>query len=168
MGELLAVPVFLADRPDKATDFNDLHQLAGADAVKARIDAATQIVAIHPNDAGATGQLDTWPELQPLIVQIDQQEYPLDALPDVVRCAVQEVAGFVKAPIPLIAQSALTAPSLTIQAHTDVERAEKLSGRAAFSCWPLPIAANVNQAVTAISPRPYATLKNASMKKPSP
>lgn len=36
----LAVPSFPADRPDKATDFNDLHQLAGAGAVKACIDAA--------------------------------------------------------------------------------------------------------------------------------
>ena len=71
---------------------------------------------------------DTWPELQPLIAQIDPQEYPLDALPVAVRLAVEEVAGFVKAPIPLIATSALAALSLAIQAHTDVERAEKLSG----------------------------------------
>jgi len=41
---------------------------------------------------------------------------------------VQEVADFIKAPIPLIATSALAALSLAIQAHTDVERAEKLSG----------------------------------------
>ena len=45
-----------------------------------------------------------------------------------VRCAVQEVPGFVKAPIPLIATSALAAVSLAIQAHNDVQRAEKLSG----------------------------------------
>ena len=70
----------------------------------------------------------TWPELQPLIAQITPEEYPLDALPDSVRCAVQEVAGFVKAPIPLIATSALAALSLAIQAHSDVERADKLSG----------------------------------------
>jgi putative DNA primase/helicase len=41
---------------------------------------------------------------------------------------VQEVADFVKAPIPLIATSALAALSLAIQAHTDVARADKLSG----------------------------------------
>lgn len=128
VGGLVAVPVFPADRSDKATDFNDLHQLAGADAVKACIDAAIESVATHASDAGTTGQIDLWPELQPLIVQIEPQDYPLDALPDAVRCAVQEVAGFVKAPIPLIATSALAALSLAIQAHTDVERAEKLSG----------------------------------------
>lgn len=119
VGGLVAVPSFPAGRPDKATDFNDLHQLAGADAVRGCIEAAALC-----GTAGA----DNWPELQPLIVQIDPQEYPLDALPDAVRCAVQEVAGFVKAPIPLIATSALAALSLAIQAHTDVERAERLSG----------------------------------------
>lgn len=119
VGGLVAVPVFAAGRPDKATDFNDLHQLAGADAVRGCIEAAAA--------CGTAGAGD-WPELQPLIVQIDPQEYPLDALPDAVRCAVQEVAGFVKAPIPLIATSALAALSLAIQAHTDVERAEKLHG----------------------------------------
>ena len=128
VGGLMAVPTFPAGRPDKATDFNDLHQLAGAQAVKACLDAAIESVAAHASDAGATDQIDLWSELQPLIVQIDPQEYPLDALPDAVRCAVQEVADFVKAPIPLIATSALAALSLAIQAHTDVERAEKLSG----------------------------------------
>ena len=69
-----------------------------------------------------------WPELQPLIAKIEAQVYPLDALPDAMRCAVQEVAGFVKAPIPLIASSALAALSLAIQAHVDVQRADKLHG----------------------------------------
>jgi len=43
VGGFLAVPVFPEGRPDKATDFNDLHQIAGADAVKACIDAATSL-----------------------------------------------------------------------------------------------------------------------------
>jgi hypothetical protein len=80
--------------------------------------------------AHESGWIDTlpWPELQPLIQQATPQDYPLGALPDAVRCAVEEVAGFVKAPIPLIATSALAALSLAIQAHTDVQRAEKLEG----------------------------------------
>ncbi len=123
----LAVPIFPADRPDKATDFNDLYQLSGLAAVKAGIDAA-ELIADYASGTGATGQFDPWPELQPLIAQIEPQEYPIDALPAAVRCAVQEVAGFVKAPIPLIATSALAALSLAIQAHTDVERADKLHG----------------------------------------
>jgi hypothetical protein len=77
-----------------------------------------------------SGWIDTlpWPELQALVEQIAPQDYPIDSLPDAVRFAVQEVAGFVKAPIPLIATSALSALSLAIQAHTDVQRAEKLAG----------------------------------------
>ena len=39
-GALLAVPDFGAYRPEKATDFNDLHQCAGLDAVRRCIDAA--------------------------------------------------------------------------------------------------------------------------------
>ncbi len=117
---LVAVPDFGSDRPDKATDFNDLHQMVGSDAVKACIEAAREATA----PAGAT----EWPELQPLVAHIEAQEYPVDSLPAAVRCAVLEVAGFVKAPIPLIATSALAALSLAIQAHTDVQRAEKLHG----------------------------------------
>jgi len=119
VGGLLAVPLFPAGRPDKATDFNDLHQIAGADAVKRCINAAAV-----SDTAGA----DDWPVLQPLITPIDAQDYPIDSLPQAVRCAVLEVAGFVKAPIPLISTSALAALSLAIQAHTDVQRAEKLNG----------------------------------------
>jgi len=120
VGGLLAVPDFGSYRPDGATDFNDLHQIAGADAVRRCIEAAQATSASEPGNG--------WPELQPLIVQIAPEDYPLDALPDTVRGAVQEVAGFVKAPLPLIASSALSALSLAIQAHVDVERAEKLSG----------------------------------------
>ena len=56
------------------------------------------------------------------------EPYPIDALPASVRVAVQEVAGFVKAPVPMIAVSGLAALSLAVQAHHDVERADKLSG----------------------------------------
>ena len=69
-----------------------------------------------------------WPELEPLIAKIDAMPYPVDALPLFVRQAVQEVVDFVKAPVAMIAGAALSALSLAIQAHYDVERAVKLSG----------------------------------------
>ena len=56
------------------------------------------------------------------------EPYPLDALPDTIRAAVEEVQGFTKAPVPLVASSALAALSMAAQAHIDVRRAEKLSG----------------------------------------
>lgn len=112
---VVAVPDFGAHRPNRATDFNDLAQTAGLDAVRRCIEAAQAVPS-------------TWPEPQPLIAQFEPEEYPLDALPPMVRLAVLEVADFVKAPVPLIAASALAALSLAIQAHVDVERAEKLNG----------------------------------------
>lgn len=43
VGGWLAVPRFPPERSDKATDFNDLHQLAGAEAVRAQIEAAARV-----------------------------------------------------------------------------------------------------------------------------
>lgn len=84
------------------------------------------------------GTKNTWPELQPLVVSHDPVEYPLDALPNLIRDAVMEVGAYVKAPIPLLATSALSAISLAIQAHVDVERAPQLVGPS--SCYFLAIA----------------------------
>ena len=49
VGGLVAVPSFPTSengRPDKATDFNDLYLLTGADAVKASIDHAINSIAV--------------------------------------------------------------------------------------------------------------------------
>lgn len=81
--------------------------------IKACIDKATPI---------------SWSEPQPLLAKIVQEPYPVDALPDTIRSAVEEVHGFVKAPISLVASSALATLSLAIQGHVDVQRAEKLQG----------------------------------------
>lgn len=69
-----------------------------------------------------------WPDPQPLSSKVQPEPYPVEALPDTVRRAVEEVAGFVKAPLPLVASSALSALSLALQAHADIKRAEKLTG----------------------------------------
>lgn len=68
--------------------------------------------------------------LKPLHIEskIDPEPYPLDALPDTIRLAVEEVLGFVKAPIPLVVSAALSALSMAVQSHADVARAEKLTG----------------------------------------
>ena len=89
---------------------------------------ATNSGAAPANSTRATGRNDAWPELQPLIAKTEAQEYPLDALPPLIRGAVMEVCGFVKAPVPLVAMSALAALSVAIQAHVDVQRAIKLEG----------------------------------------
>ena len=84
------------------------------------------------NDDAPAGDSDGsgWPDPHPLAAKIEPEPYPLDALPDTIRAAVEEVAGFVKAPAALVASSALAALSLSCQAHIDAKRAEKLHGPA--------------------------------------
>jgi putative DNA primase/helicase len=77
---------------------------------------------------GVSESKPDWPTPQPLTAKIEPESYPLDALPDVIRSAVEEVAGFVKAPFPLVAGSALGALSLAVQAHCNFKRAERLTG----------------------------------------
>ena len=60
VGGVVVVPMFPADRPDKATDFNDMHQLAGGglDAVKICFAGAIESIAGCAIDTGAGGQID--------------------------------------------------------------------------------------------------------------
>ncbi|TSE34147.1 DUF927 domain-containing protein [Tepidimonas taiwanensis] len=61
-GALLAVPRFPADRPDKAKDFNDLHQLAGLQAVAACFEAAQPRADIaFDRQDGVTGVTEVTP-----------------------------------------------------------------------------------------------------------
>lgn len=125
VGGLLAVPDFGHERPPGATDFNDMAAARGMDAVRDAIKNATA-----PDDGGPGNSPagESWPEPQRLAAKVDPEPYPVDALPDAIRAAVEEVQGFTKAPVPLVASSALAALSLAIQAHADAKRAEKLSG----------------------------------------
>lgn len=59
VGGLMVVPSFPADRPDKATDFNDLHQLAGVDAVKSGISYAINSEAACASDTAVIGSFCT-------------------------------------------------------------------------------------------------------------
>jgi putative DNA primase/helicase len=87
--------------------------------------AAASIAAALP----ASEERETkWPDPLPLMAKAMPEPYPLDALPDTVRAAVEEVQAFTKAPSALVVSSALGALSLAIQSHADVKRAEKLAG----------------------------------------
>ena len=146
VGGMVAVPVFSDPRPNGATDFNDLHQAQGEEVVRQQLQATIDTHVACTFDTHAACTIDThvacqnapesidsgdpyqWPKPQDLTAKIEPEPYPLDALPDTIRLAVEEVQGFVKAPVPLVASSALAALSLTIQAHADAKRAEKLHG----------------------------------------
>jgi len=115
-----AIPNFGTDRDADMTDMNDLFILRGAEVVAQAIANASAPVG----DSEGNG----WPDPQPLAAKVEPEPYPLDALPLPIRAAVEEVAGFVKAPVPMVASSALAALSLAIQVHADAKRAEKLHG----------------------------------------
>jgi putative DNA primase/helicase len=70
----------------------------------------------------------SWPPPEPLELPQCSAPYPSEALPDLVRGAVEEVQGFVKAPTPLVAASALGAVSIAVQGQFNVKRAERLTG----------------------------------------
>ena len=110
-----------------AVDWLDAHQNAtGSDilALPCRSDNSSEQGA---NSADTTVTSNWNPPLA-IIAKIAVAPYPVDALPATLRAAVEEVQGFVKAPVPLVAGSALSALSVVIQAHYDVKRAEKLEG----------------------------------------
>jgi putative DNA primase/helicase len=128
-----AIPDFGSDRDPDMTDFNDLAQICGVEAVgRAIANASAPEGAECQADEGNAPVGDSdgngWPDPHPLAAKIEPEPYPLDALPDTIRAVVEEVAGFVKAPVPLVASSALAALSLACQAHIDAKRAEKLHG----------------------------------------
>lgn len=133
VGGKLAIPDFGADRDPDMTDFNDMAVICGLEAVAQVIANATAPArGEHQpgNDDVPAGDSEGngWPDPHPLAAKIEPEPYPLDALPDTIRAAVEEVAGFVKAPAALVASSALAALSLACQAHIDAKRAEKLHG----------------------------------------
>lgn len=74
------------------------------------------------------GIASSWPELLPIGQSVPPEAYPLDALPKLIREAVEEVQQYNQAPTALVATSALTAVSTAIQTRVDVQRSTRLSG----------------------------------------
>jgi len=105
----VAVPNFGEHRPVGATNFNDMAALVGHEAVAKAIDGA--VIADQSDNDG-------WPDPLPLTAKIDPEPYPLDALPETLRAAVEEVRPSPRHR-PLVASSALAALSLAVQAHAD-------------------------------------------------
>jgi putative DNA primase/helicase len=133
VGGKLAIPDFGSDRNPDMTDMNDLFILGGAEAVARAIASASEPAKgehqpEEENAPAGDSEGNGWPDPHPLAAKVEPEPYPLDALPDTILAAVEEVAGFVKAPAALVASSALAALSLACQAHIDAKRAEKLHG----------------------------------------
>lgn len=139
VGGLVAVPHFGPDRPDKATDFNDLMRHLGAESVRQCVASASaasealqgvQAGAMHTDDGeGRAGAYSvSWGDPRPLSVKTGPEPYPLDALPETMRAAVSEALEYYQAPLPVVVASALSVLSVAVQGVADVRRDEKLVG----------------------------------------
>jgi putative DNA primase/helicase len=98
------------------------HDLAAETKGRATLDAHAEKKLVR-DDPGAV-----WPEPDSLSEHLAAEPYPVDALPALLRDAVIEVQGFVLAPIPLVACSALSSLSVAAQGLADVRRDAQLRG----------------------------------------
>lgn len=126
---LLAFPDFGPERPEGASDFNDLHQHRGLSAVLTAVRAAVVpgVGMVGAADRGGWSAID-WSDPEPLTEPLDPFPYPADALPPLLRDAVREAQAFVQAPVALVACSALAALSLAAQGLVNVRRDHQLVG----------------------------------------
>lgn len=105
VGGWLASPVFGTNRPDHATDFNDMAKLSGLDAVKQAIDAAkpveqkTEAVGLLISDSirgGNTNAPPTPPEKLPALPEVLPFDYSY--LPDALRGYVKDISERMQCP----------------------------------------------------------------------
>ncbi len=91
------------------------------------------------SNVGATcSEESIWEPPMSILEDYDNEPYPKDCLPPLIKAAVDEVHAFVQSPYAMLASSAISAISLASQAYFDVQRAEKLEGPC--SCYFLTIA----------------------------
>lgn len=123
IGGSLALPVFPASRPDKATDFNDLHMLAGANVVRQCID-------------DASSPLELWsvpiplPDALPMV-----QAFDPDLLPHALRGWVMDIAHRMQCPPDFPAVAALVALSSLIGARAVIQPKAKDDWQVVPNLW---------------------------------
>lgn len=136
IGAKVAVPRFLGERPNGFVNFGHLCQVEAPELTDLLIMTAERIDdrldAHDPKRVSNVVLVDYWPSLRPLATPVERVPYPLDALPTAIRCAVEEVTDFVKAPVALTACGAVSALALAGQAVANVKRAERLEGPTAL------------------------------------
>lgn len=128
VGGVVVAPDFGAHRPDHATDFNDLHQLVGLDAVKRCIQSALSTTAT------------TWPEPTPLPNDLPPVT-PFDAelLPEAFRPWVMDIAHRMQCPPDFPAVAALVAVSSLIGARAVVQPKARDDWQVAPNLWGMAV-----------------------------
>ena len=112
----------------KPLDVNDIHRQFGLAAVRRLNDDAIVINGGGGNKALASSSASDWPIPEPLVAQAVARDFPVEALPPRVQAAVTEVQQYVKAPLPMVVSSALSAISVSSQAAVNVRRDKELIG----------------------------------------
>lgn len=117
VGGYLALPDFGADRPTNATDFNDMHQLRGEDAVRQHIQTVKDSqLSQHSQRVGVISEPE--PLRRPLP---PAEDYPFEALGPILGEAARRINDVVGAPAAMVGQSLLAAVSLAAQHLVDIE-----------------------------------------------
>lgn len=117
VGSLLAVPDFVSNRPEGATDFNDLHRHAGPLAVRAAIERATPVESV------GEGNRSEWPDPKPIIAELKPVP-AFDAgtlLPEALRAWIIDEAERMPCPPDFIAAAALVALGSIIGARCAIK-----------------------------------------------
>ena len=105
VGGFLAVPDFGENRPESATDFNDLHRHTGPEGVRAAIGRASAV------DTAATEDSVSWSEPKPIIAELKSvPDFDADTLlPAPLRAWIMDEAERMPCPPDFIAAAALVA-----------------------------------------------------------
>jgi putative DNA primase/helicase len=132
----LAVPRFDGERGDKETDFNDLHQRAGLEAVQACFDAAEAVVAdatlTQLEDADAWESPQFLPDALPPVAPFDAE-----LLPQALRGWIVDIAERMQCPPDFPAVGAITALSGLIGARAVVSPKQHDDWRVVPNLWGL-------------------------------
>jgi putative DNA primase/helicase len=140
VGGGLAVPRFPSDRPAKATDFNDLYQLVGWEAVKACVDAAQSVTSERfpaPQNV-SVGVDDQWPEPMSLPDTLPSvAPFDLELLPEALRGWVADTAHRMQCPPDFPAVGAVVAISSLIGARAVVAPKARDDWRVVPNLWGL-------------------------------
>ncbi len=138
VGALLALPRFDSERGDGDTDFNDLHQRQGLEAVKACIDAAAPVEAdpaFAPlEDVGG----DAWDTPQPLPNALPPvAPFDPELLPEALRGWIVDIAERMQCPPDFPAVGVITALSSLIGARAVVAPKQHDDWRVVPNLWGL-------------------------------
>lgn len=142
VGALLAVPRFTGERGEKETDFNDLAQREGLDAVRQCIDAAAPVDTgpVFPAlDDGVVGDVGgAWPDPMPLPEALPPvAPFDPELLPDALRGWVMDIAERMQCPPDFTAVGAVTALSGLIGARVVVAPKQHDDWRVVTNLWGL-------------------------------